>query len=62
VKQINHPQDVLEKGQEVEVVVLAVDSENRKINLGLKQLASNPWPPTVKRNFKRDKYKGRFAS
>ncbi|HBG61039.1 MAG: hypothetical protein A2Y03_11255 [Omnitrophica WOR_2 bacterium GWF2_38_59] len=42
-KKINHPQDVFEKGHEVEVVVLAVDSENRKINLGLKQLTSNPW-------------------
>ncbi len=43
-RKINHPQDVLEKGQEVEVVVLAVDPDNRKINLGLKQLSENPWP------------------
>lgn len=43
-KKINHPQDVLEKGQEVDVIVLAVDKENRKINLGLKQLRDNPWP------------------
>ncbi len=43
-KKINHPQDVLEKGQDVEVLVLAVDQENRKINLGLKQLMENPWP------------------
>lgn len=43
-KKINHPQDVLEKGQEITVIVLAVDPENRKINLGLKQLTDNPWP------------------
>ncbi|MBF0478687.1 MAG: 30S ribosomal protein S1 [Candidatus Omnitrophica bacterium] len=43
-KKINHPQDVLTKGQEVEVIVLGVDAENRKINLGLKQLMENPWP------------------
>lgn len=43
-KKINHPQDILTKGQDVEVVVLAVDADNRKINLGLKQLSSNPWP------------------
>ncbi len=43
-KKINHPQDILTKGQDVDVVVLAVDAENRKINLGLKQLSSNPWP------------------
>lgn len=43
-RKINHPQDVLEKGQELEVIVLAVDAENHKINLGLKQLKENPWP------------------
>ena len=43
-KKINHPQDVLQKGQEVEVAVLGVDPDNRKINLGLKQLMENPWP------------------
>lgn len=43
-RKINHPQDVLSKGQEVEVVVLAVDPDSRKINLGLKQLTPNPWP------------------
>jgi len=43
-KKVNHPQDVLQKGQEVEVVVLGVDPENRKITLGLKQMTENPWP------------------
>lgn len=43
-KRVNHPQDVLKKGQKVEVVVLSVDSENRRIALGLKQLQPNPWP------------------
>ena len=43
-RKINHPQDVFEKGQEVEVIVLAVDAANRKINLGFKQLQPNPWP------------------
>lgn len=42
-RKVNHPQDILQKGQEVEVMVLAVDAENRKINLGLKQLQPNPW-------------------
>jgi len=42
-KKINHPQDVLEKGQQIEIVVLAVDPDKRKINLGLKQLTENPW-------------------
>ncbi len=43
-KRIAHPQDVLKKGQKVDVVVLSVDSKNRRIALGLKQLQPNPWP------------------
>jgi len=42
-KRINHPQDVLKKGQKVDVIVLAVDGQNRRISLGLKQLMPNPW-------------------
>jgi len=42
-KKVNHPQDIVQKGQEVEVVILGVDAENRKITLGLKQLTENPW-------------------
>ena len=42
-RKVNHPQEVLQKGQAVEVVVLAVDAKARKITLGLKQLLSNPW-------------------
>ncbi|MFA5060387.1 MAG: 30S ribosomal protein S1 [Candidatus Omnitrophota bacterium] len=42
-RRINHPQEILKKGQSVEVQVLAVDGENRKITLGLKQLSANPW-------------------
>ncbi|MCK4859707.1 MAG: 30S ribosomal protein S1 [Candidatus Omnitrophica bacterium] len=41
-KRIEHPQDVLEKGQEVEVIVLSVEPEKRKIRLGLKQLGDEP--------------------
>ncbi|MBP7217019.1 MAG: 30S ribosomal protein S1 [Candidatus Omnitrophica bacterium] len=42
-KRVGHPQDVLKKGQKVDVVVLSVDSTNRRIALGLKQLQPNPW-------------------
>jgi len=42
-KKINHPQEVVQKGQEVQVSVLSVDAEARKITLGLKQLQANPW-------------------
>lgn len=40
---IEHPSDVLNVGDEVEVKVLKVDKENKKISLGLKQLLPNPW-------------------
>lgn len=43
-KKINHPQEVLQKGQSIEVLVLGVDAGSRKITLGLKQLSDNPWP------------------
>lgn len=43
-KRINHPQDILKKGQRIEVVALSVDGANRRISLGLKQLEPNPWP------------------
>ncbi len=43
-KRVAHPQDVFRKGQKVEVVVLSVDSQNRRIALGVKQLQPNPWP------------------
>jgi small subunit ribosomal protein S1 len=43
-KRIAHPQDILKKGQKVDAVVISVDSQNRRIALGLKQLQPNPWP------------------
>ena len=43
-KRVANPQEVLKKGQKIEVAVLSVDSSNRRIALGLKQLQTNPWP------------------
>lgn len=40
---VNHPSEVLKKGQKVEVVVLEVEPGNKKIALGLKQLTPDPW-------------------
>ncbi|MHB8155106.1 MAG: S1 RNA-binding domain-containing protein, partial [Candidatus Omnitrophota bacterium] len=42
-KRIGHPQDVLKKGQKIDVSILSVDATNRRIALGLKQLQENPW-------------------
>jgi small subunit ribosomal protein S1 len=42
-KRIGHPKDVFKKGEKIEAVVLAVDSTNRKISLGVRQLSADPW-------------------
>lgn len=42
-KRVKHPSQVVAVDQEVEVVVLEVDTENRRISLGMKQLQQNPW-------------------
>ncbi len=42
-RKINHPTEVLQKGQEVEAVVLEVDPGNQRISLGLKQATDDPW-------------------
>lgn len=42
-RKINHPSEVLKKGDEVEAVVLEVDKINQRISLGIKQLSEDPW-------------------
>ena len=42
-RKITHPNEMLEKGQDIECRVLAVDIERRRIALGLKQMDNDPW-------------------
>ncbi len=42
-KRIRHPNEVVKKGDDVEVVVLNIDKEARRISLGLKQVQDDPW-------------------
>jgi len=42
-KRIKHPSEVMKKGEIVEVVILDIDKENRRISLGHKQLFEDPW-------------------
>jgi small subunit ribosomal protein S1 len=42
-RKINHPSEVLKKGDEVEAVVLEVDKTNQRIAVGVKQLSVDPW-------------------
>ncbi|MGD1845050.1 MAG: 30S ribosomal protein S1, partial [Salibacteraceae bacterium] len=42
-KKINHPGEVTKVGEDMEVVVLEIDKDNRRLSLGHKQLEENPW-------------------
>jgi len=42
-RKINHPSEVLKKGDEVEAVVLEIDKTNQRIAVGVKQLSEDPW-------------------
>jgi len=42
-RRIHHPSEVLKKGDKVEVAILNVDKDNRRVSLGYKQLIEDPW-------------------
>ena len=42
-KRIRHPSEMVKKGQELDVVVLNIDTDDRRISLGHKQVETNPW-------------------
>jgi small subunit ribosomal protein S1 len=47
-KRVQHPSEVVRKADDVEVVVLGVDPENKRISLGLKQTTDDPWEDIAK--------------
>jgi len=42
-RKINHPSEVLKKSDEIDAIVLDVDTSNQRISLGVKQLTDDPW-------------------
>ena len=46
-RKISHPNEMLEKGQEIECRVLSVDQDRRRIALGLKQMEDDPWATDI---------------
>jgi len=46
-RKISHPSEMLEKGQEVTCKILSVDTDRRRIALGLKQMAQDPWASDI---------------
>jgi len=43
-RKIKHPREVLKRGEEVEVKILDINKENRRISVGMKQVTEDPWP------------------
>lgn len=60
-KNVN-PNKVIHLGQEVEVMVLDVDAERRRISLGIKQCTSNPWAAFAENHEKGEHVKGKIKS
>ncbi|CAG0983825.1 hypothetical protein ARNL5_02692, partial [Anaerolineae bacterium] len=50
-RKVSHPNEMVKKGDVVECVVLAVDTEKRRIALGMKQLESDPWESSIPKKF-----------
>ncbi|MEW6357271.1 MAG: 30S ribosomal protein S1 [Planctomycetota bacterium] len=51
-RKVTHPSEVVKKGDKVEVIVLSVDQEKKRVALGLKQLLPDPWDGEIPDKFK----------
>jgi small subunit ribosomal protein S1 len=58
---VNHPSEVLEIGQTVEVKVLDIDRDRQRISLGLKQTQSDPWQQVIDSYHESDVVEGRVT-
>ncbi len=59
---IGHPQEVLQAGQDIEVIVLDFNEKDEKISLGLKQLTPDPWTDIASKYKAGDKLTGKVTS
>ena len=57
-----HPTKVVQLGDEVEVMILEIDEDRRRISLGMKQCMSNPWDDFALNQKKGDKVRGQIKS
>ena len=57
-----HPSKVVQLGDEVEVMVLEIDEDRRRISLGMKQCMPNPWEEFAMNHKKGDKVRGKIKS
>ena len=59
---ISHPSEILEVGQELDVIILGIDTEKERISLGLKQKSENPWENVEEKYPIGSKLKGRIVN
>jgi small subunit ribosomal protein S1 len=60
-KRVKHPSEVLRRSQTVQAVILAIDAENRRLSLGLKQLQPDAWETFFQRHHVNDVVKGKIC-
>ncbi len=60
-RKINHPSEVLKKGDDIEAVVIDIDKQNQRISLGVKQLEEDPWKSIDQRYKIGDLVKGKVT-
>ena len=61
-KRVNNPKDIVSIGEEIEVKVLKLDQEHKKVSLGLKQLGADPWTVLAERCHVGDRIKGKVTN
>jgi small subunit ribosomal protein S1 len=61
-KRVNHPSEVLQIGQNIEVQIIRFNEESGRISLGIKQLADDPWKEVDKKYTTGQKFQGRVTN
>lgn len=59
---LGHPSEMLQTGQEIEVVVLEIDKERLRVSLGMKQMSENPWDKIAEKYPVNLKVRGKITS
>ena len=61
-KRVNHPSEILQIGQNVDVQIIKINEDNQRISLGMKQLENDPWTDVVDKFQVGNKLKGRITN
>ena len=59
---LGHPSEMLQTGQEIEVIVLEIDKERLRVSLGMKQMSENPWDKIAEKYPVNLKVRGKITS